>query len=107
VVNISFSAFEPLQQLCVPSRAESHDTSKDIFLNAISGVLLRTTPKALPQNLRELDDGLLERLSLAWLPPTTVCRKTLAIIEGGFNYDFRQRVLEDAFALGIEVIAIG
>jgi hypothetical protein len=106
VVDLSFSAFQPLQRLRATSGAESHDTLHDIFTHAIAGVLLRTIPKSLPQRFRELDHQLLERLSLPWLSSMPLCRRTLAIIEGGFNFDFRQRMLEDAHALGIDVIIL-
>ncbi|KAH6616863.1 hypothetical protein C7974DRAFT_379699 [Boeremia exigua] len=106
LVDLSFNTFQPLQRLDATCGTESYDTLSDIFTKSVAGVLLQTAPANLPQQLCELDDALLQRLSLPWLSPTPVRRKTLAIIEGGFNYDFRQLMLNDAHGLGIDVVIL-
>lgn len=105
-VDLSFSSLEPLQWLRAIPAAEPNDTLEKIFTNAVAGLLLRSTPSSLERDIRSLDSHLLQRLSLPWLSTTPVCRKTVAIIEGGFNYDFRQRMLENACALGINVVIL-
>ncbi|OCL12795.1 glutathione synthetase ATP-binding domain-like protein [Glonium stellatum] len=74
---------------------------------AASGALLQSSSThLLLQRLKALDQELCNRISLPWYFPTQLAMKRLAVIEGGFNLDFRHRVFEAAAALGIELVVL-
>ncbi|RDW63726.1 hypothetical protein BP6252_11271 [Coleophoma cylindrospora] len=66
-------------------------------------VVVGSSTSELTNKLALLDKELIKRFSFPWWSCEPVIAKKLALVEGGFNLDFRQRILQDAKALGIEL----
>lgn len=84
-------------------------TLPEIFNQSAGGFLLRRRDvygPSLDSQLQILDKELLNRLSIPWLLEEKPIRKTIAIVEGGFNPTLRQDSYMTAKALGIDVVVI-
>jgi biotin carboxylase len=102
-----FSAFKPLQSLSKSPLPVRESDIASIFAEAVAGVMIESSSEEdLDKQWLALDEELVRRLSLPWLSPTPLNRTRLAVIEGGFNLDFRQNMLDNAFQLGIDLVIL-
>ncbi|KAH8679536.1 hypothetical protein BGZ60DRAFT_503371 [Tricladium varicosporioides] len=74
--------------------------------SSIGGLLLINDSVLTDEKLMLLRADLDNRLSYTWIMKTPIFTRTLAIVEGGFNLVFRQRVFNAAKALGIRLVVL-
>lgn len=103
----SFSAVQPLQRLQEAPLPNPNDDLKSLFENAVAGVMVEgCDDDDLRRRLTALNDQLVQRFSFPWFTSVEVKRKRLAVLEGGFNFDFRRNMMKDARDLGIDLVIL-
>lgn len=102
----------PLERVTPCASSGQHDGEESsVFLNQVAAAVSAATLRALSrelvlENLAALDHELENRISLPWCFPGRIARKRLALLQGGFNFEFRRRVLEGCSALGIDLYVL-
>lgn len=107
VVQKIFGCFGLPKPLTSISSFESQNSLLDLVTQASAElVIVGPSTSQFINQLDSLDRELIKRFSFPWSCCEPVVVKKLALIEGGFNLDFRQRILRNAVALGIEIIVL-